>query len=311
MQYYQTNYNMQRLAEKRFCSRMGWGLLLMMGISSFLGSIILVFVTFLAPDLASSPWFSTLAISFCMYIIAMPIASLLFQKVPQNPPDQHKLSARQLVLAFIICYGLSLVGSLIGTIINSAIQAFSGLPAFDLDAVLADIPWWVNLITVVLMAPIFEEWFFRKLLIDRLRFYGEKTALIVSGLLFGLFHGNFSQAFYATLLGFAFGYIYLKTGRLRYTIILHAAFNLLGGFISPLLLQAALPELFFTIYSYILLGFSIAGIILVCYYRKRLWLAPSSFPGSQDFVLGNPGMIVFLVFCFLQFAFSIFGSSIM
>ena len=71
---------------------------------------------------------------------------------------------------------------------------------------------WVNLFIMVLCAPVAEELIFRKLLIDRLTQYGEGVAVLFSGLMFGLFHGNLNQFVYAFVLGLCFGFIYVKTG---------------------------------------------------------------------------------------------------
>ena len=78
---------------------------------------------------------------------------------------------------------------------------------------------YVNLILTSLLAPIFEELFFRKLLIDRTVKYGAKLSILLSALLFALFHGNLSQFFYAFLIGAFFAYIYIKTGKIIYSII--------------------------------------------------------------------------------------------
>lgn len=61
--------------------------------------------------------------------------------------------------------------------------------------------------------------------------------------MFGAFHLNLYQFFYAFFLGAVFGYIYVKTGRLRYTIALHATVNFLGGVAVPALLRKILPFL--------------------------------------------------------------------
>ena len=45
--------------------------------------------------------------------------------------------------------------------------------------------------------------------------------MLFSGLMFGLFHGNLNQFVYAFVLGLCFGFIYVKTGNIRYTIGLH------------------------------------------------------------------------------------------
>ena len=68
-----------------------------------------------------------------------------------------------------------------------------------------------TLFFLVIVGPIFEEWLFRKQLIDHTRKYGEKTAILLSGLAFGLFHMNLFQFFYAFLLGLMFGYVYTRT----------------------------------------------------------------------------------------------------
>ena len=58
-------------------------------------------------------------------------------------------------------------------------------------------PWFTFTFSVVL-APVMEELIFRKVLIDRTIVYGDKAAVVLSGLLFGVFHGNFHQFFYAS-----------------------------------------------------------------------------------------------------------------
>ena len=86
-----------------------------------------------------------------------------------------------------------------------------------------------NVVFLVILGPIFEEWMFRKQLIDHTRKYGEKTAILLSGLAFGLFHMNLFQFFYAFLLGVMFGYIYMRTSKLRYSTAMHMIINFNGA----------------------------------------------------------------------------------
>ena len=72
------------------------------------------------------------------------------------------------------------------------------------------------------MPLILEEFIFRKMVIDRIWQYGEKIAVVTSALIFALFHINLFQFFYALGIGLIFAYVYLRTGKLRYTIIMHA-----------------------------------------------------------------------------------------
>ena len=82
---------------------------------------------------------------------------------------------------------------------------------------------------VVVAAPVIEELVFRKWLLDRVGRFGERTAVLLSAVVFGLAHGNFSQFFYAFGLGALFAYVYIKTGHIGYTIGFHMFFNLIGG----------------------------------------------------------------------------------
>ena len=106
-------------------------------------------------------------------------------------------------------------------------------------------PLWVNLLFVGILAPILEELFYRKLVIDRLRVFGDLPAILLSGVTFGLIHGNFEQLFYATAVGLVFAYIYLNTGHVRYTMLLHMVINLVGGVLIPEMskLMASVPTL--------------------------------------------------------------------
>ena len=76
---------------------------------------------------------------------------------------------------------------------------------------------------------------FRKLLLERLRPYGERFALWISALCFGLFHGNLSQFFYACVIGLALGYVALRTGRVWQPMLLHAMINAVSTILVPLL----------------------------------------------------------------------------
>ena len=62
----------------------------------------------------------------------------------------------------------------------------------------------------------------------------------MSGIMFGLLHGNFQQFFFAALVGMLFAYVYIRTGRIRYSIYLHMAINLSSSLVVQTLLQKML-----------------------------------------------------------------------
>ena len=81
----------------------------------------------------------------------------------------------------------------------------------------------------------------RRFLIDRTAVYGERAAIVFSAVAFGLFHGNLFQFFYAAGIGLLLGLLYVRTGRLIYTVTLHSLINLIGAVVSPLIMQETAP----------------------------------------------------------------------
>ena len=51
----------------------------------------------------------------------------------------------------------------------------------------------VQAVFATLFAPVFEEYLFRKVIIERTKQYGERFTVIYSALVFGLFHGNIQE----------------------------------------------------------------------------------------------------------------------
>ncbi len=80
-----------------------------------------------------------------------------------------------------------------------------------------------------------EELIFRKLMIDRLHNYGETAAIVFTALCFGLYHGNLTQFLYAGCVGLFLGYVYCKTGKIIYTMIMHILLNTISASIMLLL----------------------------------------------------------------------------
>ncbi len=87
----------------------------------------------------------------------------------------------------------------------------------------------VLFIQLAVIAPLFEELWFRGIVMKALQPYGNGFAIFVSALLFGLTHANLQQFFYATILGICLGYIAVSTKSIVITTIMHAMFNSISG----------------------------------------------------------------------------------
>ncbi len=86
----------------------------------------------------------------------------------------------------------------------------------------------VEVLAVVLLAPIVEEILFRGMVYRYLSVaLPASAALLFQGMLFGGMHGTMIWIIYASVLGCIFGYVRSRTGSLHATILMHMGFN--GG----------------------------------------------------------------------------------
>lgn len=270
-----------------------------------------------------------------MYCVAFPAGYLIMRSVPKYPLELLDLGAGRFFRLLVICFFLMYGGNLFGNLVNAVISDLFGISITDPveSLVTGGIPMPALFVLTVILAPFFEELFFRKLLIDRMNVYGQGTAIIATAVMFGLFHGNLSQFFYAMALGLVFGYIYVKTGKLRYSVFMHMIINFWGGIVSGSLVTnesiSALinggfdPEdaaevfgmitpavaLFF-LYTIVTLALAVAGLVLFFRHSRSISLetAEMQIPKGHAFrtVWLNAGMILFTIACFAMMALTVF-----
>ena len=192
-------------------------------------------------DVTEIQAFSFLNIIIPMYVLGFPILALSLSKMDKVKIEKNKWHFGHYIVSVLLMFGMVGVGVIIGLICHMLVITPFGVNLADSSA-LADLmlnsnPFW-RILTVGILAPIVEEMIFRKLLIDRVVKYGEWTAILTSGLMFGLFHGNFQQCFFAGLIGGLFAYIYIRTGKIWATMLLHATLNLMTSVVTVGLLTS-------------------------------------------------------------------------
>lgn len=307
-------------AAKHDYSIIGWALILIIGVWLVGASLVTVGVA-LSHNGENIPTGLLLLLSnLPLYAIAMPLSLLVFRNVPRLATKRFDMSPGTFIKLFVAIVPIMYIGAIIGNLVSAP---FSGDDQDTLESALANTDYFSLFLLTCVCAPIFEEWIFRKEIIDRTRKYGEKTAIVVSALCFGLFHGNVRQFFYAFGLGLIFGYMYVRTSKLWYSMLMHALVNLNGGVISIWVTSqiddkalmrameqsndAAMREvqrqmgglIIVGVYVLIMLALFIVGIVILVRNRKRFVFfdAPEQLEQGTGVktALGNPGMIVFLV----------------
>ncbi len=175
-----------------------------------------------------------------VYILSFTVAFgcyLLFLKMPWRVAVPFRpVDFGTMLLSIPASFALSVIGSILTSILSLLFAVTGYQPVTSDITTPVTLPGLVlYFILLAVLPPIFEEIAFRGILMQSLRRFGDGFALLISALLFGLFHLNMVQAPYAFLLGLWFGYLVLRTGSLRISMVLHACINLSAGVMSILM----------------------------------------------------------------------------
>lgn len=229
-------------------------------------------------------------------------------------------------------YGLAIVCSLITMLIGMLFQDTSIAGSFDgAQSELSGMtdPASIALIAfhTVIFAPVFEEFWFRGLILHSLKPYGNGFAIFVSALLFGLTHANLGQFLYTTVVGVVLGYVAVQTGSIITTTVMHAMFNSIGCLSSIFLAhpdvqdymlalglgnkaEMTAPVVVFFIWMMIILLFAFAGFIMAIIklvhikrYRVPQVQTELSTKKRWGIFLSRPTVIIMLLMAFYTMTF--------
>ncbi len=229
---------------RRDFSRFHFGILLYVvsayAISLIVDVLILIFAGDSYESIMNNIYFQWIMGVLPMYAIGLPLLFMTVRKMPKTTLEKSKLSVIEFIIIFLIAQALMSVGNAIGTSLNGFFGAIKGDEITNSTSELIEnSPIWLTVIIAVIIGPIIEEFIFRKLMIDRLSRYGAVITIIVSGVSFGLFHGNFYQFFYAALLGMLLAFVTIKTGNWLYSVLLHVIINFFGSVVALPFLKMA------------------------------------------------------------------------
>ncbi len=225
-----------RRSVRHVCNVIGWSLTFLIIATIVVGVFLEVVVSYLPDEnlvgiflnkMLNASWYENGGSTLVLYAVVLPFMFWILKFVPDGKSSKDKITFRQFVKFFIVAQGFGTIFNIIGTSINEAVAASSGGNTWDMNPVnemLESISPMIILYTGFL-GPIIEEYIFRWKLLNRLRRFGDKAAITYTAVMFGLFHGNLVQFFYATAIGMVLGYVAVKTGRMRYNCLMHILIN--------------------------------------------------------------------------------------
>lgn len=261
----------------------------------FLASAIQILCQLIFNNIKISPWtFAALP----LYLFGFPAAYLILKKIPdcEQPAEKEKMPVLKFIKFLLIGYAFMYIGNLISMLISSLITALTGKVLLNpVAAAVENTNVWATFFYTVLLAPLGEEYFFRYLPYKKLAKYGDKTYILITALLFSVFHMNIFQIIYAFLMGTVLGYMYARTRNMKYNILMHMIINFIGSIVS---IFVQYNETAASIFGIVVIAVVISGLILLIINRKQAVFTPaleaySENPVKDTFL--NIGMMLFMI----------------
>ena len=273
--------------------------------------------------------------SVIQYLLAFPLLYLVIKAVPACAPQKSQFSTKRFLKLSMVGMFLMYIGNYISSMIMIYMEELFGfVPQNSIETLLTHTNPILAIAIVGIIGPIFEELMFRKLFIDRLTPYGEAVAIFFPSLIFGLVHGNLYQFFYAFLLGVAFSYIYIRSGKIIYSTILHIFVNLFCGVFPAYILTMfnydeflqmmvdgtiteeyinanMLPLILLMAYEFIMLAMVGIGIYIFTKNLRNIRLQKGKIRlpkgTGADIMFFNAGAIILIAYCIIMIAVSTFS----
>jgi len=252
------------------------------------------------PQIAETDWYMWALTAISMIGIGLPVFYFLTRRIPEPKHEEvKKLKPIQFIVIFFVCTAVMYITNFFSVFLTFLIALLKGGNFLDLNP-LADALIDSNLIFRVLYAalaaPIIEEIIFRRLLLNKLRKYGDIPAILLSAIAFGLFHMNVAQMFYATALGIIFAYVAIRTNSIRYNILLHILVNSMGVVIAPF---ATKQNVVFSmiLVAWVFTCITLGLVLLIVNIMKiRLYRIQKPLEKKSGYLL-NLGTILYTIMC--------------
>ena len=305
---------------KKFFSKIGFNYLIL-GITALACQIIILNILNVTnPQYINDINIISILSSVCNYVLPFPIFYWLMKKINSVKVETISVKPKTFIMYIGITLTLMWIGNIIGLIITTLLSiTLQNDIANPIQQVINNTDIWFNLLVISIIAPIFEEILFRKFLIGRTIKYGAKVSIILSAVIFALFHGNLNQFFYALLMGGFFAYVYIKTGKIVYTIILHIIVNLLGSVVSLFVANSItnlvsgytlVDVVIVMAYVAAIFSFLIIGLIGLTKFKKARFNGQKTQIGLENpfkTMFSNYGMVCLILFFVFEMIYQVLG----
>lgn len=233
-------FETEKLKYKRLAGKFGLAMITLV-INNLFSPYVFIFIAALFGASGELSYPAILILNeFSAYFFPIVIFYFMFKEECLSfiPDKTYKHIPAEALLLFTGGMTLGAVGTIVTKLINSLIDsifgtgeiedAFSGMEPMNMGE------FGIFAFCICIVAPIAEEYIFRSLLLKPLRAYDDFSAALITGILFGLYHGNFDQFAYAAVVGTFYSMIAVRYNSIKPTILLHSANNFIVTFANYL-----------------------------------------------------------------------------
>ncbi len=248
-----------------------------------------------------------------VYTLSMGLPSLLgmllFRRDVRRLVPAKRASFATAVSGLAIGLGACMAANMVAGYVSRWLSRF-GIPQPEAPDLIrpTSVSLLLNLLAMAVLPALLEELLFRGCILQTLRRYGDRMAVLFTALLFGVTHGGFSQSVFAFLVGLVLGWLVVNTENVWLAVLLHFlnnAISVLLQYLSIGLSDTATGVL----YALVMYGLGAIGLIVlvVCAVRRSsvLRLPPrGQLPAGACIatVWQTPLMIIATVLLFLRMA---------
>lgn len=183
---------------------------------------------------------NTLLIVGVVAIVFIPVLYYIYRKYK----TREKLDLKNAIIFILLGMSISLVYNLLINFIDNSYYSINQTPLY------------IQIISSGIIGPGLEELLFRGIVYNKLnKFNKVNTAMILSTLIFSIFHFSLVTSIYTLFIGYILVYVYEKYKNLKYSMIIHMSANITSIVFMKLILKQnfIINIIFFTLSMLIML----------------------------------------------------------
>ncbi|MCU5120713.1 CPBP family intramembrane glutamic endopeptidase [Bacillus thuringiensis] len=162
------------------------------------------------------------------FSLTLIIVFLIYRKELINDPKLSIKLSRNLFIWILVGIIFIFLAQMVGSVLDKSVFQLTTQSANTSSTVAAAAISPVALVSIVLLAPLVEEFVFRYAAINILTQKFKQTgSILISSLFFSIMHFDFPFVFGYFLIGVILAVVYMRTNRLLVSFVVHASMNLI------------------------------------------------------------------------------------